>query len=272
MAPGLRYFEAGLWEIFRGPGGGGVPSPAELSRRYVELLSDNLGQPGFRELIVSTLDLETRSDLIFAVMAEQRRASFFHRTQPASKARGGSISPALRGPERSGDLIDLAGVGRSQALDALAGALSVPVLCDPHPIAFSPESYWKGETHRTCDRPAAVERLLHELTIAGVEQVIVISAASDRSAPHRLTRPLSTLEARMAEHLSATEASAVRDAVAIMSPRFQKMYVVQPAHNPLGPFDFDGVYDDRSDRFQTVEELIDRGYEDTYRQFIDPEG
>jgi hypothetical protein len=30
------------------------------------------------------------------------------------------------------------------------------------------------------------------------------------------------------------------------------------------------VYDQRSDRVQTLSELVDRGYEDAYRQFIEP--
>jgi hypothetical protein len=260
--PGVRHFRGSLWQLFRGPTHAKAPAASDLSRRYVELLADNLGQPGFRELIVTTLDLETRTDLIFAVLGEQHRQTFFHR--------GPHHDGHSRGPERSGDLIDLVGVGRSLVLDALAGALSLPVLTGPYPIAFSPESYWKGETHRICDRPAAVERLLHELSVAGVEQVIVASASADRSEPHRLNRPMGTLEARLSEYLSAAEASAIRDGVASQASRFQGIFLIQPRHNPVGPFDCDGAYDERSDRFQTLAELVDRGYEDAYRQFIEP--
>jgi hypothetical protein len=248
--PGLTHYLGALWQLFCGPVHAKQPGMAELSRRYVELLADNLGQPGFRELIVTTLDLETRCDLIFAALREDRRQLFFQRGQ--------------------GDLIDLSGVGRHQIMGALAGALSLPVLTDPHVIAFSPESYWKGEAHRTCDRPAAVERLLTELAAAGVEQVIVVSAAADRRAPHRLSAPSGTIQSRVSEHLAAAEVAAVRDAVALQSARFRGVFLIQPAHNPVGPFDFDGAFDDRSDRFQSVDELMDRGYEDAYRQFIEP--
>jgi hypothetical protein len=34
--------------------------------------------------------------------------------------------------------------------------------------------------------------------------------------------------------------------------------------------DFRGVRDERSDRGYSLAELVDRGYEDAYRQFIDP--
>ncbi|MCM3880774.1 MAG: patatin-like phospholipase family protein [Vicinamibacterales bacterium] len=251
--PGLRHVQQSLWQLFRGPTSAKQPPTPEFSRRYTELLIDNLGQPGFRELILTTLNLETRTDLVFAALAESRRQAFFHR------------------PEASGDLIDLAGTGRHHVLDALAGSLSLPALTEPQPIAFSPESYWKGEVHRTCDRPGAVGRLLFELSYAGVEQVIVASATADRSAPHRLSRNTGTLEARLAEHLSAAEAAAVRDATRMHGERFRGVFLIQPAHNPVGSFDFEGAFDERSNRFQSLSELVDRGYEDAYRQFIEPE-
>ncbi|HKY22837.1 MAG TPA: hypothetical protein VJM31_16605 [Vicinamibacterales bacterium] len=248
--PGLTHFRAALWQLFCGPVHAQEPPPAELSRRYTELLLDNLGQPGFRELIVATLDLETRGDLVFAAIREDRRAAYFQRSR--------------------GDLIDLAGVGRSQILEALSGAISLPVLTEPHLVAFSPESYWKGETHRTCDRIAAVARLLDELTAAGVEQVIAVCADSDRAAPHRLSRPAGSLNSRAAEHFAAAETSAMRDAIASHRKRFKGLFLIQPVHNPIGPFDFSGGYDERSDRGLTLGELIDRGYEDAYKQFVEP--
>lgn len=248
--PGVKHFRAALWQLFRGPVTAKEPSPAELSRRYTELLLENLGQPGFRELIVATLDLETRGDLVFAALREDRRAGYFQRSR--------------------GDLIDLAGVGRNQILEAVAGAVSLPVLTEPHLVAFSPDSYWKGETHRTCDRIAAVARLLDELAAAGVEQVVAVCADADRAAPHRLSKPGGSLESRMAEHFAAAETSAMRDAAASHKKRFKGLFLIQPGHNPVGPFDFSGAYDERSDRYLKLGELIDRGYEDAYRQFVEP--
>ena len=250
VEPGLRHFRASLWHLFRGPATAKEPSPAELSRRYTELLFENLGQPGFRELIIAAFDLETRGDLLFAAIGETRRQSFFQRGR--------------------GDLIDLSGVGRSQVFDALAAALCMPVLTEPHLIAFSPESYWKGEAHRTCDRIGAVARLLEELAVVGVEQVIVVCPDADRSGPHRLTKPTGSLRSRVAEQLAATETAVIRDAVALHKKRFKALFVIQSLHNPMGPLDFEGTYDERSDRMQTLGELMDRGYEDAYRQFVEP--
>jgi hypothetical protein len=248
--PGLRHFQTSLWHLFRGPASAKEPPAPELSRRYAELLLENLGQPGFRELIVATLDVETRCDLVFAALAEPRRPSYFQRGR--------------------GDVIDLAGVGRNQVFDALAAAMAIPLLTEPHLLAFSPESYWKGEAHRICDRIGGVSRLFGELTAAGVEQVIVVCPDSERSAPHRLTRPTGSLRSRVAEDLAAAETTVVRDSIASYRKRFKGIFLIQPSHNPIGPLDFGGTYDERSDRFQSVGELMDRGYEDAYRQFIEP--
>ena len=61
----------------------GAPSEAELGRKYVSLLSENLGQPGFRELILRTADLETGGPLPFVVLDDAHRAAF-----ASARARG----------------------------------------------------------------------------------------------------------------------------------------------------------------------------------------
>ena len=49
-----------------------------------------------------------------------------------------------------------------------------------------------------------------------------------------------------------------------------RIYTIRPVHNPIGPFDFRGGYDDRSGRPQPLGELMTRGYEDAYHQFVEP--
>ena len=53
--------------------------------------------------------------------------------------------------------------------------------------------------------------------------------------------------------------------------RFRGVFVVRPAHNPIGPFDFGGVYDEASDRRRPLTELMQQGYDDAYAAFIDPD-
>jgi hypothetical protein len=66
------------------------------------------------------------------------------------------------------------------------------------------------------------------------------------------------------------ESAAIGDAVRSRAGLFQAVFEIQPTHNPLGPFDFMGCYDERSDRQQSVAELLARGYDDGHRQFVGP--
>ena len=71
------YFRAGLWELIRGGAKIRQPETKDLARRYAELLADNLGQPGFRELLIVVHDLDARRDLVFALLGPDERRSFF---------------------------------------------------------------------------------------------------------------------------------------------------------------------------------------------------
>jgi hypothetical protein len=247
-----------LWNLIRGAAPIAAPRANDLARRYVELLSDNLGQPGFRELLVTVHDMDARRDIVFALLAQAHRPRFF--------GRAGT-------PESAGrylETFDLAGVSRDHAFDALAAALALPVATEPHLATFSAEGPWRGETHRLCDRPAALARLLREVAAAGAEQVILVSASPPEAHAHELSTGRVELRGRSGEHLAAFEAAGLRDVLEHFDGRFAGLFVIRPVHNPLGPLDFAGVYDERSDRVQSLSELLDRGYEDAYRQFIEP--
>jgi hypothetical protein len=248
-----------LWNLIRGAAPLARPQLPELARKYVELLTENLGQPGFRELLVIVHDEDARRDLVFALLRDAHRSRFFARP-------GGGETAAHRHVEA----FDLGGVARDHALDSLAGALAVPIATEPHLITFSPEGPWRGETHRVCDRPGALSRLLEEVAAAGAEQVILLTAAPPPARPHELSAGRADLRGRAGEQLAAFETAGLRDVLEQFAGRFARLFVIRPAHNPLGPLDFTGVYDERSDRVHTLPELTDRGYEDAYRQFIEP--
>jgi hypothetical protein len=249
-------FREALWTFLRGAAPVRQPPAPELSRRYAELLGENLGQPGFSELMVVAHDLDARHDVIFALLAEPFRQKF-HR-QGAGHDR------------RAGELVDLLGTGRQQVLDALAGALALPVLTEAHPVTFPLEGFWRGETHRLSDRPALTARVLDEVAAAGVRQVLVVSAAAERGLPHGLVTRSLTLRSRVAEYLAAEEVASVKDALSSRAGLFDGIFRIAPSYNPVGPLDFRGIRDERSDRTYPLTELIDRGYEDAYRQFIEP--
>ena len=252
------YFIGGLWDLLRGGANVSQPARADLSRRYAELLADNLGQPGFRELLFVAHDLDARHDVVFALLGTGARRPFFMRRPPATPDR------------RSSEAIDLAGAARDVLLDAVAGALSIPAATDTPFISFAPESYWRGETHRLTDRPGSLLRLLEEIALAGARQVIIVAASADQGRPHALATRRVHPRARLGEYLASEEAAAIRDALPIADGWFDAIFVVRPAHNPAAPLDATGAFDAQSDRWQSVSELVDRGYEDAYRQFVDP--
>ena len=250
--PAHELFVRALAELIPGADAGSMRA---LGRRYSEVLTESLGQPGFRELLIVATDLDSRRDVLAALLSEPYRRDFLA-PQPDR--------------ERRSEVLDLAGIGRDQVLDLMAAALTPPVVCDPHLLTFSADSYWRGETHRLCDRPGAVLRLLDELAAAGVSQAIVVSAVPAPSSPHRLHGSRLDLRHRLGDFLAAAEASSIRDALEMARLRFDSVYLICPAHNAVGPFDINGAYDEASDRRQTLVEVMERAYEDAYRRFIEP--
>jgi hypothetical protein len=257
-APIVARCATELWNLIRGAAPVAAPPRGELARRYVELLSENLGQPGFRELLIAAHDMDARHDVVFAVLGATYRPRFFGRPGVADSA------------ARVAEAFDLAGAAREHALDALAAALSIPIATEPQLLTFAAEGPWRGETHRLSDRPGALARLLDEVAAAGAEQVILLAAAPPAGKVHELSSGRADLRGRAGEQVSAFETAGLRDVLEQFGGRFARVFVIRPGHNPLGPLDFTGVYDERSDRTHTLGELVDRGYEDAYRQFIEP--
>ena len=147
----------------------------------------------------------------------------------------------------------------------------MPVATEPHLVRFAPEGPWRGETHRLCDRPGALSRLLEEVAAAGRRAGDPRRRVAAPGRPHELSAGRGDLRGRAGEQLAAFEAAgAARCARAARTAGSPACSSSVPAHNPLGPLDFAGVYDERSDRVHTLGELVDRGYEDAYRQFIEP--
>jgi hypothetical protein len=246
-----------LWQLVGGAAGARRPAPQALGRAYTELLRDNVGQPGFRELLLTAHDVDMRRDLVFALLGERHRRDFFRAVEETG------------GDRRLAEAFDLSGVSRENLVNVALAGVALPVATDVGLLEFPPESFWCGEVHRVTSRPGAVDRILAELPLAGVEQVIIVSPFPELDGPHRLTVPRGDWRGRASDYLAGAEAAALR-AVPAAAGRFDGVYVVKPAYNPLGPLDMAGCYDQRSDRVVTLGELVDRGYSDAYHQFIEP--
>ena len=274
--PAIQHFLNGLWDLLKGGTSLKTPAAADLSRRFTELLTENLGQPGFSELLLTVHDVDARRDLIFGLVREPfRRALFPPFDSPeisvaAFDSPDRSLAQGRPAWTRRAEAFDLAGLARDHLIDVLRGALSVPGVTEAALVRFAPESYWRGEVHRVTDRPASLGRLLEEAAAAGAEQLILVSASPEPPGPHELGRPRVDPLGRLSEHAASGEAAAVRDAIRHVQHRFRAMYPIRPAHNPVGAFDLAGAYDEHSDRHQSLAELMERGYEDAYREFIEP--
>ena len=245
-----------LWRVVCGTGAGARPDARELGARYAQLLGDNVGQRGFRELVLLVHDLDGRRDFVSALLAEPYRGPFFQR-------RAGD-----EGGGRHLETLDLAGAGRQQLVDMLHASLRLPALTESHLTRLPVESAWQGETHRLCDRPESTARLLEEVAGAGAEQVILVTACAPPSGPGRLTSAPRDALGRIGESLAAAESASLRDALASRGGLFKAVFEIRPDHNPLGPFDFRGAYDEHTDRHHVLAELVARGYEDAFSQFV----
>lgn len=251
-----RHFAAGLWDLLKGGANLKTPPSEDLSRRFSELLAENLGQPGFSELLFTVHDLDARRDLVFGLVREPFRRTLFP-------------PPTGQGARRA-EAFDLAGLARDHLIDVIRASLSVPGLTEPALVRFAPDAYWRGEIHRLMDRPASLSRLLEEAAAAGAEQVILVSAAPEPPGPHELAKPRLAPLGRLSDYAASVEAAAVRDAVRHVQHRFRAVYQIRPGYNPVGAFDLTGAYDERSDRHHPLDELMELGYEDAHHDFIEP--
>ena len=245
-----------LWQLVRGASNATRPSSSDIGRRYVDVLTDNFGQPGFREVIVAVHDIDARRDLVGAVLPPGARGAFESRR-------------AASGP-REAEMVDFTGPQRDLVVGFLQAGLRLPMATAPVEVEFPMDSYWRGERHRWCDRPELATRLVEELAAVGIEQMILVSPTAPPSEPHMMRVRPGDVRARAGEVVRSVETAVIEDAWAAASARSSGAFLIRPDHNPIGPFDFAGVYDESSDRRRSVVELIQLGQDDAYRQFIEP--
>lgn len=243
-----------FWALVSGEAAARREPTAQISARGVELVLENLGQLGFRELLLVAHDLDAQRDLVFALLGDTRRRDFF-------------APRDIDVTRRASEAFDLSGALREKAVDVAMAGLRVPLVTDPQLLAFPIDSLWRGESHHIVHRPGAIVRLVEEVDRAGAEQIIVVSASPEPIGPHSLRAPRTDRLGRFGEHIMSDEAAALRDVEG--ARRRARIFIIRPTHNPLGPFDFTGAYDERSDRRHALGELMQRGYEDAVRHLVD---
>ena len=184
------------------------PVAAALGRRYAEVLAENLGQPGFRELMLVATDLDARRDVVGALLREPYRAASSWRRAPA----------AIGAPE----VLDLAGAGRDHAIDLVAAALTPPVGVRP-------------AARHVCARQLLARRNAPAVRSAGLRCTgcsrkwprpasTQVDRRQRRGAGRRrrtsCARRASIRGSRLGEFIAAAEAAALRDALETARLRF----------------------------------------------------
>ncbi len=277
-APGLARLRRGLWEIARGAAlSGGPPSEAELGRRYVALLAENLGEPGFRELVLRAADLDRGDALAFALLRDDGSA-------------------AARPPEGPlADAVDLRVAGHDALFfDALATGLLCPMAMPMRRVAFPKGAVHAGEIHRLTDATFVPGSGIAEALAAGAEQVVVVTGVPESAAPLARRRgPLARVDAavRALERQAAgeiDEAWRVNRMVSTLGHRGENgrrawedpatgrvygeidLWAIRPDRRALGPMELDGARDPVTEVLQTTDDLLELGFRDAYRQFVEP--
>ncbi|HEU0093818.1 MAG TPA: hypothetical protein VFS78_17025 [Vicinamibacteria bacterium] len=284
--PARRRLLEALWEIARGPVISRAPSEAELGRKYVSLLSENLGQPGFRELILRTADLETGGPLPFVLLDDAHRSSF--------------ASARARGPRSRLDglpnAVDLRAPGYDALVfDAVMTGLLAPGVVPVRRVSFPKGGIFAGESHRLTESGLAGGSGLSEAIAAGAEQILLVTAAPEEARPLSQRRGpraladgvLATLERQAVEvDLRATErinrmvetlghrtddgGRGWQDPETGRVYRSVALYVIRPDRRLLAPLDLDGSEDPATEVRTTTADLLELGYRDAYRLFVEP--
>jgi hypothetical protein len=286
-SPTRERLREALWEIARGPNiASRVPSEADVGRKYVSLLAENLGQPGFRELILRTADLETGGALPFVILDDVHRAAF-----AAARARG----PRSRLDGLPG-AIDLRAPGCDALLfDAVMTGLLPPGVAPVRRVAFPRGGLFGGESHRLTEAGLAGGSGLAEAIAAGAEQILVVTAAPAEARPPARRRGalaladsvLATLERQAVEgdlesaelmnriietlgHRTDDGGRGWQDPATGRVYRSVALYVIRPDRRVLGPLDLDGSEDPSTEVRATAADLLELGYRDAYRLFVEP--
>jgi hypothetical protein len=284
---GRARLASGLWHVARGAAlSAAPPNERELGKRYVTLLAENLGQPGFRELILRVADLDGGAALPFVLLQDAPRAAFFAASRRGPRAQVDGHASA----------VDLKAGGHAELLfDAVVTGILAPLAAPVRRVAFPRGGLFGGQTRRLADATLTAGSGLAEALAAGAEQVILVSATPEQAAlPLRrrgaravLDGTLATLERRAIER-DAEEAERINRMVDTVGHRTEDgrrawedpatgrvyrdfaLYLIRPARRSLAPLELDGARDPSTDVVETPADLLEQGYRDGYRLFVEP--
>jgi hypothetical protein len=281
--PGVSRLRQALSDLSR-VGSAWPSADAEIGKRYVHIVDENLGQPGFRELILRTADLDAGEVLPFVLLAEPHRSVFLQ-----SRARAG------RSEDGQPVAVNLGAGGESMLFDAVVTGLLPPLATPVRRVSFPRRGLYGGETHRLTESTLAGGCGLAEAITAGAEQVILVTAVPQnpqaprrRRGLHALADATEALLERQGLEQELHAAERVNRIVQTVGHRLEDgrrawqdpatgrtfrdvdIYVVRPERRSIGPLEWDGVVDPATEVREEAADLVDLGYRDAYRLFIEP--
>jgi hypothetical protein len=178
--------------------------------------------------------------------------------------------------------------------DALATGVLLPMAMPLRRVTFPKGAPHAGETHRLTDATFVSGSGIAEALAAGAEQVVVVTGVPETAAPLARRRgPLARIDAslRALERRAAGEIDDVwrmSRMVGTLGPRGESgrrfwedpatghlhgevdLWVIRPDRRTLGPTELDGTRDPATEVLQTTDDLLELGFRDAYRQFVEP--
>ena len=174
------------------------------------------------------------------------------RAAPARDSSDGCSAPDER-RRAAGEVLDLSGVARDHAIDVLARGAGAAGRdrAAPHLVrGRRPVARRNAPAVRSSRRADARARGGRRPPAPSRSSCSRRRRASAR--PHELSAGRGDVRGHAGEAARRRSSPpALRDVLEQFAGRFAGLYVIRPEHNPVGPFDFAGVYDERSDRRYT---------------------
>ncbi len=283
--PARSLLRGKLWEVVRGADVALQP-PREnvLGERYVALATENRGQLGFHELILRSADLDVGQVHTAVLLTDEASASHL----------------AARGGRQPGDpiagVVDLsAPVAAATLFPTVLTGLLPPLVTPPERLALPKGSAHAGETHRFTESTLLSGCGIADALDAGAEQVVVVAAVPERMSPplrRRGPRALANaileslerdgVERELAEcerfnrlvetlgHRHEGAGRAWQDPATGRLHREVSLYVIRPESRSLRPLDQGGTHDPATEVEEAPVDLLQRGYADAFRVFIEP--
>lgn len=265
-----------LWQVARGPAlNERTPATSEVGRQFAALIAENVGQPGFRSLVLRAANLDARKPLVLGLVANQ----------------GNLSSRGLDG----GDILDLSDSAAAPLLfDVAATAFALTPLSAPRRVRLPKLAAFGGEVHRIAEASAVSGAGLSEAISLGADQVVLVTATARDPGPLAERRGFKALAAAFAAlqertsiegdlqqterlnrlvaavgHQEGTGQKQWQDPLTGRRFRSVTIHTVRPRRSLLRPLDLDGAVDPSNEVETTLLDWLDEGYRDAHRCYLE---